>query len=72
MLNKFLGIASLLLQIEDAVNPFARSGIATLERCGLGFIQPVSGDAVVRDCVHLTSAYLYLDRDAVHAEQRGV
>ena len=42
------------------------------ERRCLGFIQPVSGNTVVRDGIHLTCANLHLDWYTVHSEEGGV
>ena len=68
VLEKFLGIACLLLHLQQALEPLggmAWGGVA-------GFVQPMGGDAGLGDALHVLGADLYLDGATEGPEHHGV
>ena len=72
-LNKFKRAAGALLQLQQALHPALgadlRGGAAF---AAVLFISPVRRDPHLRHLVHVFGTNLYLDRDAVGADHRGV
>ncbi|MNP16734.1 hypothetical protein D3C76_1091410 [compost metagenome] len=72
-LDEFQRVAGALLHFQHALDPLAGAGMGAFWLLvAAGFVQPMGGDAVVGHLFHFTGADLDLDRNTVHAEQRGV
>ncbi|MNX50122.1 hypothetical protein D3C86_807400 [compost metagenome] len=71
--DEFQRVAGALLHFQHALDPLAGAGVSAFRLLvTAGFVQPMGGDAVVGHLFHFTGADLDLDRNTVHAEQRGV
>ena len=66
-LDKLQRIASAFLQLQQILSPLSRPLLITVE-IAVALIQPMPGDAVIGNSVHLFGANLYLDGYAMHAE----
>ncbi|MNR16705.1 hypothetical protein D3C85_1333240 [compost metagenome] len=71
--DEFQRVAGALLHFQHALDPLAGAGMGAFRLLvAAGLVQPMGGDAVVGHLFHFTGADLDLDRNTVHAEQRGV
>ena len=69
ILDEFSGITGLALDVKQRTQRFAGTRLDVAERLGVRFIEPVRGDSLFGDAVHIVRADLELDRRAKWANQ---
>src|SRR5690606_4359401 len=72
VLDKFEGVAGILLHFQQSVDPLARTDMGVAGSVIGGFVQPMGGDAVVGHGLHFLGADLDLNGHTVHAKQSGM